>query len=301
MFAAWHPPARDLIVQFIVAFQTISDYLDNLCDRTDRLDETDFRTLHQSMLDAVSTEPLAPRSYYAYHAHSDDGGYLEALVAACRDALEQMGGYRRVQDRVKDLVLLYTDLQVYKHLPPKERVPRLKGWYARYQAKWPQLTWWEFAAAAGSTLGIFALVTEGARSEPVEDGQDLLEAYFPWICGLHILLDYLIDQEEDVRENDLNFVSFYASAGEMQHRLRWILAEALQEAARLADPAFHVSVIEGLLGLYLTDSKVKAQGLGGLADTLVIQAGWRARVVRACCRVWRAWRARPKGAEVDKC
>lgn len=29
--------------------------------------------------------------------------------------------------------------------------------------------------------------------------------YFPYIQGLHILLDYLIDQEEDKAGGDLNF------------------------------------------------------------------------------------------------
>ncbi|WP_156112710.1 DUF2600 family protein, partial [Halobacillus sp. BBL2006] len=36
-------------IRFIVAYQTISDYLDNLCDRSTSMDPTDFRMLHQSM------------------------------------------------------------------------------------------------------------------------------------------------------------------------------------------------------------------------------------------------------------
>lgn len=39
-------------VRFIVALQTISDYLDNLCDRTGIQDELTFRQLHMSMIDA---------------------------------------------------------------------------------------------------------------------------------------------------------------------------------------------------------------------------------------------------------
>src|SRR5690554_1494645 len=42
------------VIRFIVAYQTISDYLDNLCDRSDLLDPTDFRSLHQSMLNIVT-------------------------------------------------------------------------------------------------------------------------------------------------------------------------------------------------------------------------------------------------------
>jgi tetraprenyl-beta-curcumene synthase len=40
-------------VRFIVACQTISDYLDNLCDRSTSIDPEDFRSLHQACLDAL--------------------------------------------------------------------------------------------------------------------------------------------------------------------------------------------------------------------------------------------------------
>ncbi len=36
-------------IEFIVAYQTISDYLDNLCDRSNSLDPEDFRALHGSI------------------------------------------------------------------------------------------------------------------------------------------------------------------------------------------------------------------------------------------------------------
>lgn len=40
-------------VKFIVAFQTISDYLDNLCDRVEVNDEQAFRQLHLAITDAL--------------------------------------------------------------------------------------------------------------------------------------------------------------------------------------------------------------------------------------------------------
>src|SRR5574342_917696 len=42
-------------IRFIVAYQTISDYLDNLCDRSTSLDPNDFAALHESMTDVFST------------------------------------------------------------------------------------------------------------------------------------------------------------------------------------------------------------------------------------------------------
>ncbi len=57
VYAALAPDAIDTLVPLIVALQTISDYLDNLCDRSVSLDEADFRTLHEAMLDAVDGTP----------------------------------------------------------------------------------------------------------------------------------------------------------------------------------------------------------------------------------------------------
>ncbi len=291
VFAAWHPQSAEALLRFIVAFQTVSDYLDNLCDRTDHLDAFTFRTLHRSMMDAVSPFTSARGGYYSHYPHKEDGGYLEALVDVCRTTLAQFPRYSQFEVKVKHLVSLYIDLQVYKHVEYNERVPNLEAWFGRHQSATPQLYWWEFAAAAGSTLGIFALVTEGARHEPVEALESLFGAYFPWIAALHILLDYLIDQEEDRRERDLNFVSFYTSRQEARERLVWILEEAVRSARGLAAAPFHLCVIEGLLGLYLTDPKVVTDGHEDVADALISRAGWRARLVRSACRVWRCTRS----------
>lgn len=292
VFATWLLKAggrerAHAVLRFIVAFQTISDYLDNLCDRTESLSAEDFRCLHQSMFQAITPEEDGHEAYYRNHPESDDGGYLEALVDACRDALRALPRYDRVQGDVRRLLSLYVDLQVHKHIRRDERVAALVNWFDEHRSGHESLTWWEFAAASGSTLAIFALVSEAGRERPVESHVELLKTYFPWVCGLHILLDYFIDQAEDRREGDLNFVSFYPDQGEVERRLNWILLEAIQGSRRLVDRPFHLAVIDGLLGLYLSDAKVKAQGLGRISSALLRTAGWRARLIYAYCRRWR--------------
>lgn len=287
VFATWASRAKATLVRFIVAFQTISDYLDNLCDRTESLDPDDFRQLHRSMFDAVSPAHPAQGAYYRHHPNSDDGGYLASLVAACREALTQVPGFPDVEERVRRHLSLYVDLQILKHIAHERRVPELVKWFEAHAREHPSLRWWEFAAATGSTLAIFALVADASRRAPLEAPGRLDQAYFPWIGGLHILLDYLIDQEEDRREGDLNFVSFYSGSDELEARMNWILQEALRAAGTLRDRSFHVTVIEGLLGLYLSDPKVERHGLEKTAAALLRQAGWRARIVHAYCRRWR--------------
>lgn len=247
------------LVRLIVALQTISDYLDNLCDRCQTYDEADFQQLHHAMRDAV--RPSAPlRPYYALRGNPDDGGYLADLVHTCQKELGLLPGYVSVANHVHWLVERYCELQAYKHIDPMDREQKLIQWWNLYQPRFPAIEWWEFAAATGSTLGVFALFL--AATEPVDEAQAdrLFEGYFPFLCGLHILLDYLIDLEEDQREGDFNFVRCYESAQTARQRIRHFARESWTRAKGLPDGLrIHRDVVKGLLGMYLSDDKVKAQ------------------------------------------
>jgi hypothetical protein len=79
---------RDEAIRFIVAYQTISDYLDNLCDRSTSLDPDDFITLHESMRHAL-TPGIRPVNYYRLRSEQEDNGYLADLVRTCQEVLSR--------------------------------------------------------------------------------------------------------------------------------------------------------------------------------------------------------------------
>lgn len=250
---------RHQLVPLIVAFQTISDYLDNLCDRSTSLDPHDFRQLHQSMLDAVN--PDAPlQDYYKYRQEKEDGGYLSELVTTCQQQIRQFPHYELVREPIMRFVSLYRDLQVHKHVDPKERESRLQNWWNTYRKDYPDLRWYEFAAATGSTLGVFMLFNVACESAAnAERVEQVVQAYFPWVCGLHILLDYLIDQGEDEVGGDLNFCAYYENSSDTIERLQYFREQARKQCDSFPDRAFHIMIVEGLLGLYLSDQKVRKQ------------------------------------------
>jgi tetraprenyl-beta-curcumene synthase len=259
VYAAANLPQRHVLIPLIVAFQTISDYLDNLCDRSTSLDPRDFRQLHQSMLDAVDPEtPI--HDYYEYHEETEDGGYLTQLVKQCQAWIKLLPSYELVAIEVKQLVSLYCDLQVYKHIKHDQREQALLDWWDEQKEDYPQLKWNEFAAATGSTLGVFMLFLAATdRNLDETDVKMIREAYFPYVCGLHILLDYLIDQEEDIAGGDLNFCSYYENKDFAVHRIAQIVIKAREQVAFLNAPPFHRMIIEGLIAVYLTDPKVRKQ------------------------------------------
>ena len=268
---------RSEAIRFIVAYQTISDYLDNLCDRSTSLDPVDFRALHESMLHALTPKAECV-NYYRFRNEQDDNGYLVSLVETCQDVLGKLPAYNNISSALHELVGYYCDLQVYKHVKVEERVPRLKNWFEAHRDKLPEMSWYEFSACCGSTLGIFCLVAYAFHDECSSDmALQVKDAYFPWVQGLHILLDYFIDQEEDSVGGDLNFCSYYENNEEMPKRFAHFFKQADRNVSRLPDSKFHRMINRGLFGVYLSDEKVRRQEtVHRIARKIVRLGGWPA-------------------------
>ncbi|QDP42182.1 tetraprenyl-beta-curcumene synthase family protein [Radiobacillus deserti] len=249
-------------ITFIVAYQTISDYLDNLCDRSTSLDPEDFALLHQSMADALSPDHKV-QNYYALREEQEDADYLVDLVTTCQKSLAKISNLSTIQPFLLELETLYSDLQVHKHVKIEERIPRLEKWFHEEKEKLPELHWYEFSACSGSTLGIFCLVSYAMGGKMTSKLADsVFKSYFPYMQGLHILLDYYIDQEEDKQEGDLNFCNYYESLENMETRFLHFIKETNKHVQSLPDKQFHEMVHTGLVGLYLADPKVKKLASG---------------------------------------
>ncbi len=275
------------LVALIVAFQTISDYLDNLCDRAGIVDEVAFTRLHQAIVVALAPEaPLV--DFYEHYPDAEEKCYLPALVRACQKIAASLPRLELVRDRLIELVRYYSNLQVLKHLPVGQRQERLEAYIKKEVPDQYGLAWWELAAATGSTLGVFGLMALAAHPDCAPAwAEGLYHAYFPWICGLHILLDYLIDQEEDKLGGDLNFVSYYRDENQKWEALRLFVGSSLQAASGLRTPSFHRLVVTGLLAMYLSDPKVRKLGYTPSALRLMKTAGQGTLLLYRICQLVR--------------
>ncbi|WP_270179655.1 tetraprenyl-beta-curcumene synthase family protein [Alkalihalobacillus sp. CinArs1] len=265
----------DQSIKFIAAYQTISDYLDNLCDRSTSLNPEDFSALHESMIHALSPKVELTYNYYRYREEQDDGGYLKALVKTCQDVVRELPNFEEVQPALLELCRYYCDLQIHKHVIPEERVPRLEKWFNYNKEKLPDMSWHEFSACAGSTLGIFCLVSYSLGGTMPKGSTDRIKkGYFPWVQGLHIMLDYFIDQEEDRVGGDLNFCFYYQDNDELAARVGHFIKEADKSVKNLPHSNFHRLINKGLLGIYLADKKVMRQkDVRSLARKIIQQGG----------------------------
>lgn len=275
-------PTRDF-VRLVVALQTISDYLDNLCDRAGINDETAFRQLHLAMTDALDPDrPL--NDYYAAYPYKDDGGYLQQLVMTCRQEIAKLPSYHLVKTEILRQAGLYSELQTYKHLDPSVREDKMLTWINQHLPAYPELSPWEFAAATGSTLGMFMLCAAAYNPKLTpQDVDQIAAAYFPWINGLHILLDYFIDEAEDRLGGDLNFVFYYNSPEETLLRLTYFTKQARNQAKSLPESAFPQTVVDGLLAMYLSDPKTNMPPTRDIRDRLLHSAGLFPRLMYGLC------------------
>lgn len=278
--------AQEKYVRFAVALQTISDYLDNLCDRADVYEERAFRTLHVAFSDALDPS-RTPADYYRDYPYKDDGGYLSSLVNDARHALGEGSAVETIRPHLLMFSEHYADLQTYKHIAPALRKERMRAWTSAYRETYPTISGWEFAAACGSTLGIFALASAKRDDMTSAEAQAITDAYFPYINGLHILLDYLIDREEDRIGGDLNFTFYYDSHDEMTDRLLYFTREALCAASRAPEPTFHTHIVYALLALYLTDEKTMHPDIAPTAEAIRAQLPPDAKRYFRLCRLLR--------------
>ena len=269
-------------LQFIVAYQTISDYLDNLCDRSTSLDPEDFAALHESLQHALRPEiDVTQINYYRLRDEQDDGGYLQQLVIACQNELRKTKHYSKIKEKLEALALVYCELQIYKHICVTKREARLTQWFDDYQATHaiPPLEWYEFSACAGSTLGIFTLVSYAFNDAlSMQKIEEIEKGYFPYTQGLHILLDYFIDQEEDRLEGDLNFCAYYPSEEQMTKRLLHFIDKSNEYIVGIPNAKFHRMISHGLLGIYLSNPKARSnKEIRKLSKQFIKHAGGTAK------------------------
>jgi len=271
-------------IRFIVAYQTMSDYLDNLVDSLEVQDEKAFSQLHLAMQEALNPETV-PSDYYLYYPYREDGGYLEQLVKTCQESIRKLPSYKTVQEEAIKLAELYSHLQTYKHLAVGEREAKMLHWINPYMSDDSEITAWEFAAATGSTLGIFCLFAVAYNPKlTIRQVNMISHTYFPWICGLHILLDYFIDLREDRETNQLNFVAYYEHTGMIYERMHLFVENSLKRSELLEYSRFHQVVIKGLLAMYLSDEKSMDVDIQSVVKKLLEKNGVGVKLLYWLCR-----------------
>jgi tetraprenyl-beta-curcumene synthase len=251
VFAILAPRARRAgTLRAMTALQIAIDYLDSLGEV--RVDDplADGLTLHRAICDAVSPD-AASGDWYSHHPQREDGGYLAALVAACREEVAGLPA-RGAIPLLRRAAIRCGEGQSYTHAAVRTGVDELERWATRQRAA-PGYLWWELAAGASSSVAAHALLAAAADRRTTAEEAELIDAvYFPPIGALTVLLDDLIDRDDDLRAGQHNYLSYCASEEQAANRIGLLAGRARAATTRLRDGRRHRAILAGVAGFYLS-------------------------------------------------
>jgi tetraprenyl-beta-curcumene synthase len=285
----WTLPRRreTRLLRLLVAYQIIWDFLDSVSERGACEGLANGLQLHKALVEAL--DPAAPISdYYRYHTWSDDGGYLRALVEACRSHCASLPSY----GRVKPIVLREAErarVQAINHdVDPGFRDEALKDWAAEEFSGEHRLAWFELSSAATASLAVHAFLALAAQPSCTEEEiSRTCEAYFPWVAAAATMLDSYVDQVEDTANGDHRYVAHYATDEHARERVRNLIARAAAETRRLRGGHRHAVVAACMIAMYLSKDSARTPEMRANTASIARAGGSLTRALLPVLRLWR--------------
>jgi tetraprenyl-beta-curcumene synthase len=258
LFATLAPAShRRRTIRALAAFQVAYNYLDALSELPSEDPVANGYQLHQALL--VALQPGAPHpNYYAHNPDRDDGGYLTAILDACRHAIADLPSFPLVAPTVLDAAARIVDFQALNLGEAQGGHDALERWARDATPAAGGLAWWETAAGAGSSLAVHALIAAAADPQLDElDARRIDRAYHPSTGALHSLLDSLVDRLEDRDGGRRCLLDYYASPVEEASRLAELAAQAGDRIARLPNRCHHQAIVTAMCSYYLSAPECK--------------------------------------------
>lgn len=275
------------LVRLLVAFQVLLDFLDSVTERRVPRPVANGDQLHRALVEALHPEhPIS--DYYRYHPWWEDGGYLVALVTTCRECCGALPSYERVHARLVTAARR-CGVQGLNHDPdPRRRESRLRQWVRVEFADRRGLCWWEFTAAASSTLAIHALLAEAADPDSaLPQIGEVDRAYMPWVCAASTMLDSYVDMVADEIGDGHSYVGHYSSPEVATQRVCDLIQRSMREARALRGGVRHALIIAGMAAMYLSADEARTPAMRASTDRLVEAGGSLTRVLLPVLRLWR--------------
>lgn len=297
------------LVRALSSCQTMCDYLDLLAEQPVADPVANGYRLHTALIDALSPAEsmragedahcarAGEDGYYAHHSESEDGGYLQTLVEDVRDSLYALPAHRLVHGPLRMAAKRIAVYQSFNHGDSGGSYAQFERWARAQTERLGGLRWWETAAAAGSTLLLFALIACAARPR-LDSGHvaSIQRAYFPWIGALHTLLDSLVDLEEDSAAGCHQLIGRYESPVQAAQRMCSIAAHALAHTEALPGGRRHVLLVVAMSGFYLGEARtLENEHARAVAPALLDAVGGLARPAMIMMDMRRAARRTSSG------
>jgi tetraprenyl-beta-curcumene synthase len=285
----WILPRRrnpDLL-RLLVAYEMIWDFLDTVNEHGADRGQLNGRQLHLALVDALDPS-RSISDYYRHHPWQEDGGYLRALVEACRRGCAALPSFPRVRPLLTREATRAQVLALNHDLNPACRDASLKRW-AEHEFGCPRdLSWFELSGAASASLTVHALLALAA--EPACTGHEIDRAcavYFPWLSLATTMLDSYVDQAEDATNGDHSYIAHYESPTIAAQRVFEIVERATRESRCLRNGHRHAVIAACMVAMYLSRNSARTPAMRASTDRFVVAGGSLTRLLLPILRLWR--------------
>jgi tetraprenyl-beta-curcumene synthase len=246
------PGDRQTVVDAIVPLQVMYDYLDGVSEEPAEDPLPHGRHLFSAFAASLRPDGDERPDYYVHSPELDDGGYLEALVSACRDAFARLPMAATVAPVARRAALRCGESQTRTHAIEAMGVGQLEAWAGR-AAQGTGLTWWEYTAGGtASILCVHALIAAAADVGTTTAEAERLDRAYLYISAISTLLDSIVDRERDLSDGSHSFIAYYVDEAAAAAGVEKVIARAAREAASLRRGAHHQMTAAGVAAYYLS-------------------------------------------------
>jgi tetraprenyl-beta-curcumene synthase len=275
------------LLRLLVAYEIMADFLDCASERGAYVGTGNGLRLHRALIEALDPS-LGISGYYRFHPWKDDGGYLHALVEACRESCGRLPSY----EPASPLLLRaahHAQVLALNHEPdPYCRDLALEGWAEAHFDRDSGLAWFELTGGASAWLTILALLALAA--EPELDERHLAgtyAAYLPWVSLAGTMLDSYGDMAEDADSAAHSYIAHYQSTEIATWRIAELARRSLHELAALPDGDRHVVLVSCMIAMYLTKDSTRTPAMRATTLQILRSSGSLTRLLIPALRAWR--------------
>lgn len=287
MFSVLPSRRHRSLLDVLVAYEVIWDYLDNVNERTIPFGVVNGMQLHVALIDAlhVGRERC---DYYKHSCAYDENGYLRALVAACQARYARLPSCARVHEAViaearRGLVC------AINHAPdPASRDAALQAWALAESPDAGGAQWFELTAAASTNLTVFAMLALAAeRALPPGLLKRTSLAYYPWISVLTAMLDSYADQDEDQAGGNHSYMAHYRTPDAAIERICVLMRRCLLETGSLPRAERHSVIAACMFTMYLSKDSTLTRHRRAATRRMINSGGTLTRLLHPVLRLWR--------------
>lgn len=274
------------LLRLLVAYELMADFLDSVSERGASAGVANGLQLHLAMTDALDPDK-AMRDYYRHNPWRENAGYLQLLLAACRERFTSLPAHACVQAQAIHAAAL-ADVQGCNHEPdPKRREIMLRRWAQRRFPQDTGLSWFELTGAASAWLSVLALLALAAElAVSPHDGVETSASYL-WISLAGTMLDSFGDMDEDLAQGAHSYIRHYPTEEIAAARVGELVSRATTSARSLRNGHRHGVVVACMVAMYLSKDSARAPHMRARTASLMQAGGPLARVLVPVLRAWR--------------